>query len=94
MLFLLTLVSPLRYEKDGTAVAILFRSLPNKTGNDLSEWVNNLGFEPFKYVGGVSPRYEIEPNLDDGAQDENVITIEPHNEMSYSNNFPKVRILK
>lgn len=79
-----------RYEKDGTAVAILFRGLPNSDGSCLSEWVNNLGFEPFTYVGGVTPRNEIQPNVDDGAHDENVMTIEPHNEMSYSTSFPKV----
>ena len=71
-------------------MVILFCGLPNRTGNNSSEWVNNLGFEPFKCVGGVSPRYEIVPSVVDGAHDENFITIEPHNEMSYSNNFPKV----
>ncbi|XP_028403513.1 uncharacterized protein LOC114526194 [Dendronephthya gigantea] len=82
-----------RYEKSGTAVAILFRGLPNSDEKCLSEWVTNLGFEPFKYVGGVSPRYEVQQNVDDGAHDENVITIEPHNEMSYSTSFPKIFII-
>jgi hypothetical protein len=49
-----------------------------------------LGHEPFSYVGGIVPRNEIEPNVSDGAQDDNVITFEPHNEMAYSPRYPKV----
>ena len=80
--------------KYGTAVAILFRGLPNKNEKDFSEWVNNLGFEPFPYVGGTSARNEIEPNVAEGALDENVVSIEPHNEMAYAVSFPKVGVLK
>ena len=80
--------------KYGIAVAILFRGLPNKNEKDFSEWVNNLGFEPFPYVGGTSARNEIEPNVAEGALDENVVSIEPHNEMAYAVRFPKVGVLK
>ena len=80
----------LRNEKNGTAVAILFRYLPNLGEKDFAEWVNNLGFEPFRYVGGVTPRNEIEPNVAEGAHDENVVSIEPHNEMAYTARYPKI----
>ena len=49
-----------------------------------------MGYEPFPYVGGIGPRNEIEQNVDEGALDENVVTIEPHNEMAYFQRFPKV----
>ncbi|CAB3996994.1 Clavaminate synthase [Paramuricea clavata] len=78
------------YEKNGIVVAILFRGLPNANERDFSEWANNLGYEPFSYVGGVVPRNEIEPNVSEGAQDDSVITFEPHNEMAYSPRFPKI----
>ena len=45
---------------------------------------------PFAYIGGISPRNEIQPGVAEGAHDENVVSIEPHNEMSYSQKFPKV----
>ena len=80
----------IRYQENGTAVAILFRGLPNRNERDFSEWVNNLGYKPFSYVGGVTARNEIEPNVAEGAQDENVVTIEPHNEMAYATKYPKV----
>ncbi|XP_028403527.1 uncharacterized protein LOC114526210 [Dendronephthya gigantea] len=79
-----------KYVKDGTAVALLFRGLPNSSEKDFSEWVNNLGFKPFPYVGGVTARNEIELNVDQGALDEKVYSIETHNEMAYSNRFPKI----
>lgn len=71
-------------------MALLFRNLPNKNERDFSEWVNNLGYKPFSYVGGVVPRNEVEANVSEGAQDDKVITFEPHNEMAYSPKFPKV----
>ena len=71
-------------------MAILFRDLPNKSENEFSEWVNNLGFKPFPYIGGVTPRNEMQPNVAEGAQDESVVTLEPHNEMAYAVRFPKV----
>lgn len=69
----------------------MFRGLPNSSEKDFSEWVNNLGFEPFLYVGGAAARNEIEENVDDRAQDENVIPIETHNGMAFHyKRFPKV----
>ena len=53
-----------------------------------------MGFQPFPYVGGISPRNEVETNVAEGAHDENVVSIEPHNEMAYLSRFPKVRILQ
>jgi hypothetical protein len=53
-----------------------------------------LGYEPFPYVGGISPRNEIEPNVSEGAHDDSVITVEPHNEIGYSPRFPKVHVFK
>ena len=78
--------------KYGTAVAILFRGLPNSNAKDFSEWVNKLGFEPFPYVGGTAARNEIQKNVAEGAHDENVVSIEPHNDMAYAVRFPKVRV--
>ena len=78
------------FEKDGTAVAILFRGLPLETIKDYSTWVNALGFEPFKYVGGVTARNEIDFNVAEGALDPCEITVEPHTEMAYSPLFPKI----
>jgi hypothetical protein len=61
---------------------------------DFAAWVNNLGFKPYPYVGGISPRHEIQPNVAEGAHDENVFTIEPHNEMAYAAKYPKVLDIK
>jgi hypothetical protein len=61
---------------------------------DFAEWVNNLGFKPVPYVGGTGPRHEIQPNVGDGAHEENVFTIELHNEMAYSARHPKVFSIK
>ena len=72
----------------------MFRGLPNTNERDFSEWVTNLGYEPFSYVGGISPRNEVEPHVAEGALDENTVSIEPHNEMAYSTRFPKVLALK
>ena len=72
----------------------MFRGLPNLDEKDFAEWVNNLGFEPFSYVGGISPRHEIQPNVAEGARDENVVSIEPHNEMAYTARYPKVIAIK
>ena len=93
LLLLLFFNSCFRYERNGTAVAILFRGLPNANERDFSEWVNNLGYQPFAYVGGIVPRNEVEPNVSEGAQDDSSITFEPHNEMAYSPRYPKVLYL-
>ena len=73
-------------------MALLFRGLPNTNAKDFSQWVNNLGFERFSYVSGTGNRNEIEPNVDEGAHDPNVVTHEPHNEMAYAVKFPKVSV--
>lgn len=75
-------------------MAILFRGLPNTSENEFSQWVSNLGFKPFAYIGGVTPRNDIQPNVAEGAHDESVVTLEPHNEMAYAVRFPKVRVLE
>ena len=72
----------------------MFRDLPNKSEKEFSEWVNNLGFRPFPYIGGVTPRNDVQPNVAEGAQDESVVTLEPHNEMAYAVRFPKVYSLE
>lgn len=82
-----------KYEKDGSAVAILFRGLPVTNEKDLSEWVNGLGYEHFSYVGGTAPRVEIERNVAGGSNDPKEFTVELHNEMSYNVNCPKMFII-
>ena len=79
-----------QYEDDGSAVAIVFRGLPNVSEKDFAEWVNNLGFKPFPYVGGTAARHEVEPNVSGGATDHESFTIEPHNDMTYSVKYPKI----
>ena len=51
------------YEKSGSAVAILFRSLPVVNAEDFARWGNDLGYESYAYVGGITPRYEIVENV-------------------------------
>ena len=70
-------------------MALLFRGLPNTNEKDFSQWVNNLGFKPFAHMG-TAARNEVEPNVANGAHDDKVVTIEPHNEMAFAVNFPKV----
>ena len=79
-----------KYEHDGTAVAILFRGLPVRNAKDFSVWSTNLGYKSFRYVGGTGPRNEIEENVADGAHDDKVFSIEPHNEMAYNVGYPKI----
>ena len=79
-----------KYEHDGTAVAILFRGLPVRSAMDFSVWSTNLGYESFRYVGGIAPRNEIEENVADGGHQEKVYTIELHNEMAYSVRYSKI----
>lgn len=71
---------------------MLFRGLPNGNERDFSEFVNKLGYEPFSYVGGTAPRDELAENVDEGSHDDNFLSIEPHNEMSYALKFPKVKL--
>ena len=78
------------YDKSGSAVAILFRGLPVVNAEDFSRWGNNLGYEPYAYVGGITPRYETVENVAVGSLDSKEVNIEPHNEMSYSVNYPKI----
>lgn len=82
-----------KFEKDGSAVAILFRGLPIINENDFSQWVDGLGYEPFSYVGGVSIRSEIAPNVAEGSQYPREISLESHNEMAYSTRYPKIFIM-
>ena len=82
-----------KYEQDRSPVAILFRGLPVTDEKDLACWLNGLGYEPFAYFGGTGPRKEIAENVAEGALDDKKFTIDPHNEMTYSDPYPKILVM-
>lgn len=79
-----------KFNKDGSAVAILFRGLPIRNAEDFSEWVNNLGYDNVssRQATGLLP--EIAKNVASGSEEPKEYTIEPHNEQAYSSFHPKI----
>ncbi|XP_077866874.1 uncharacterized protein LOC144355674 [Saccoglossus kowalevskii] len=69
---------------------ILFTGLPLKNATDFSKFFKFLGYQPTSYVGGVGSRHQIADNiLTANDNDPPIYSIEPHNEMSYTNHYPQ-----
>ena len=74
--------------------AILFRNLPAQTPQDFFIIAQAIPWKSLTYEGGTSLRTEIDGNAGTytANNDPDEITIDPHNEMSYSQIYPsKVR---
>eukprot|EP00058_Branchiostoma_floridae_P026480 XP_002611971.1 hypothetical protein BRAFLDRAFT_126423 [Branchiostoma floridae] len=75
---------------DGTGVgAVLLRGLPLRTDSDFSRFVNNLSLKPMSYEGGTAQRDNVGENVDTASKEHPAMSIEPHNEMAYTNYYPE-----
>ena len=70
--------------------AILFRNLPAQTAQDFSVIAQRIPWKGLTYEGGTSFRTKVDENAGTytANNDPDEITIDPHNEMSYSDIFP------
>ena len=70
--------------------AILFRNLPGKTEEDFSIIAREIPGKALTYEGGASFRQRIDENIGTytANNDPDEISIDPHNEMSYSSVYP------
>ncbi|XP_077977692.1 dapdiamide synthesis protein DdaC-like [Glandiceps talaboti] len=68
---------------------ILFRGLPIANAEDLSQFLKALQYPPMYYDGGSGSRHEVsEYIMTANDSDPTPFSIEPHNEMSYTNHYP------
>ncbi|CAH1233716.1 Hypp812 [Branchiostoma lanceolatum] len=75
-------------DKSGVG-AVLFRDLPLRTASEFSRFVNNLSLKPMSYEGGAAKRDNVENNVDTASSEHHAMSLEPHNEMSYTNYYPE-----
>ena len=70
--------------------AILFRNLPAQTAQDFSTIAKAIPWKPLTYEGGASYRQQIDKSVGTytANDDPDEISIDPHNEMSYTNVYP------
>ena len=70
--------------------AILFRNLPAQTAQDFSIIAQGIPWKSLTYEGGTSFRTKIDKNVGTytANNDPDEITINPHNEMSYTEVYP------
>lgn len=69
-------------------VAVLVRGLPITTTKDFSRFVQGLNFEFFLYQGGGGIRDKVDEFVLTGAGEPKEYTVELHNDMSYSIDYP------
>lgn len=72
--------------------AILFRGLPARTADDFSTIAGKISGEPFSYeVGGSTYRQQVDKSAKTytSSDEPPESTMDPHNEMSYLNTWPK-----
>ena len=69
--------------------AVLIRGLPIDGGSEFSKLMSSFAAKPMQYVGGISARKNVHKNVDTASDDPPSVTIELHNEMSYSTEYPK-----
>ncbi len=74
-------------------VAVLLRGLPIKTTKDFSRFVQALNFEFFLYQGGGGIRDKVDDFVLTGAGEPKEYSVELHNDMSYSINYPSKFII-
>ncbi|XP_070568314.1 dapdiamide synthesis protein DdaC-like [Ptychodera flava] len=68
--------------------ALLFRGLPLKNGNDFSKFMRRLKDSLMRYEGGTAVRHEVAGSVYTASNDPPEYSIEPHNEMAYSDQHP------
>ena len=82
----------MEYVKENLAhnPAILLRNLPAQTAQDFSIIAQRIPWKGLTYEGGTSFRTQIDENAGTytANNDPDEITIDPHNEMSYSEAYP------
>ncbi|XP_078694487.1 dapdiamide synthesis protein DdaC-like isoform X1 [Branchiostoma floridae x Branchiostoma belcheri] len=69
--------------------AVLIRGMPLRTAKDFSRCVNSLALKPMSYEGGAAKRENVESNVDTASSEHPLMSIEPHNEMSYARYYPE-----
>ena len=78
---------------DSNPVAVLLRGLPINTTKDFSRFVQGLNFEFFLYQGGGGIRDKVDDFVLTGAGEPKEYSIELHNDMSYSVDYPSKFII-
>ena len=70
--------------------AILFRNLPAQTAQDFATIADRIAWKAFQWNGGLNYRTKIDKNAGTftANDDPGKITIDPHNELSYSDVYP------
>lgn len=77
-------------ENHSHSPAILFRNLPAQTAQDFSAIAKGIPWKGLTYEGGASFREQIDKSVGTytANDDPDEITIDPHNELTYSNFHP------
>ena len=78
---------------DSEPVAVLLRGLPIKTTKDFSRFVQGLKYEFFLYQGGGGIRDKVDDFVLTGAGEPKEYSVELHNDMSYSIDYPSKFII-
>ena len=70
--------------------AILFRGLPAETAQDFSTIAKDIPWKRMTYEGGTAFRQQIDKSVGTytASDDPDEVTIDPHNEMSYTEVYP------
>ena len=77
--------------------AILFRNLPAQTAQDFSIIAQGIPWKTLEFKGGPNYRNKVDKNAGTytSNDDPGEISIDPHNEMSYTDTYPsKVRYMQ
>ena len=77
-------------EKHTQHPAILFRGLPAETAQDFSTIAKEIPWKGMTYEGGTALRQQIDESVGTytANDDPDDVTIDPHNEMSYTEAYP------
>ena len=70
--------------------AIFFRDLPAETAHDFSTIAKEIPWKGMTYEGGTAFRQNIDKSVGTytASDDPDDVTIDPHNEMSYTEVYP------
>jgi alpha-ketoglutarate-dependent taurine dioxygenase len=70
--------------------ALLFRGFDVSAPGEFRDFVQRFsGKEFFNYAGGAAPRFALEKNIYNSTEYPPDLTLDLHNELSYSKNFPR-----
>ncbi|XP_070563858.1 dapdiamide synthesis protein DdaC-like [Ptychodera flava] len=67
---------------------IMFRGMPVYGGEGFSEFLLSTGYSPMGYEGGLAVRQKVAAGVLTASDDLPEVTIQPHNEMAYSKDYP------